>query len=462
MSKSENKLNGLPTPTMNEMEMMLAAMKTRPTARLQEKVRHAPWQTMEGDSNMIRLRRMELVVSGAAVLLLVLVAAVVLLEWSPLERTIPGVGTGNETNEGTGEVNAAAPLPTRSEPTPTPGPAVPEGSVAWTAVLPGGTDGTLSPAGVAYDAQNGRLFVANGFEGVQPFSESGEKLEAIAVIDPATGQPVFVYDVAWSQFLWLAPPEAGLVVLTEPLESGQYLHRVDPDSGSVLASFTTNSNIAIPATTELASERLPVRLSATGEGELYVDRVFTFAPETEGEAGTSFHYLLRAVLDGRILNSKAVGEETAEEPAQMIMDIAYSGVMDSVYAAVWHETSGIVQKFSLTGTPRTLATLDNGLVRWQEGVAISTDGRGHVYILVDSPGYIVELDQDDAVVNVYGFRDLERWDGNTAVTYWLPGGVGRPLAMAAAADGSMLFVVDEVEGGLKVTAYTVNGNTAEP
>jgi hypothetical protein len=462
MSRSKNENHELPVPTLSEMENLLSEIKPRPTSRLHQQLRDAPWQHEEGKFSMIRLKRLELAATGVALLLLVVIAAVLLSEWSPSEQLNFGSGTNPETNLPASDSNAA-PRPTRLAPTtPTPTPTPPEGQIAWSRSLlvePGGFP--YSASGIAYEtsAEQGRLFVATGYQGVQIFGPSGERLGAIAITDPETGQAVSVHDVAWGKLLWLSSTdEYGLFVLTEPFQTGEYLHAVDPDSKTILSSFTLNSNIAIPATTDLVSESTPTQLSASGGGELYVDKVFTFAPEVAGDPATAFHYLLRSVIDGQILNPMLVSQEpTNDERPHIIADLAYQAVTDRLYAAVHQGDQGIVQKFVLTGTPRNLATLNEGLTGWDEDVALSVDDRGHVFVLVDRPGFIVELDQEDEVVYVYGFKDMAGEASYPAVSYWLPGEIGRPLAMTVTPDGSMIFIVDQKGEEINLTAYTLTG-----
>jgi hypothetical protein len=460
-------------PTITELENLLSEIKPRPTPRLQQKLQFAPWHTEEEKFSMIRLRKLELLATGAAVLLLAVITGVLFLQWSPTGQSTQlttGPGSNqtaeNETNSPQTE-NNTAPLPTRLAPTiPTPAPSL--GQIAWDRSLlvePGGFPSTAS--GLAYEtnADQGRLFVANGYQGIQTFSLSGERLGNIAITDPETDQLVFVHDVAWSKLLWLgsAENEYGLFVLTAPFESGEYLHIINPDNKTILQSLTLNNNIAVPMTTDLVSELPPTHLSASGEGELYVDRVLTFASEVSGDPTTSLHYLLRSTIDGRILNPMLASQEpTNEERPHTIAALTYQPVTDRLYAAVHQGNHGLIQKFTLTGTPRNLATLNQDLTRWQEDVALSVDSRGLVYVLVDTPGYIVELDQEDQVVNVYGFLEMAGHANYPAVTYWLPGQIGRPLAMAVTPDGSMIIVIDQKGLEIHLTAYNLTEPTTPP
>jgi hypothetical protein len=255
--------------------------------------------------------------------------------------------------------------------------------VAWTAAL------STAATGIAYGEvdgngrRNGRLFITSREKGIQVLSNTGDDLGVIEIIDPDTNQPVFVRDVAWSQLLWLGPPEYGLVVLTDPFESGPYLHVVDPDSGALLSSVEINNNIAIPSSTEFISTTVPTQLASVGNGELYTERIYTFAPETPEGPTVSFHYLLRILFDGKILNSLLLSEGPTEEmQVNIVADLAYQAATEQLYAATHFGGSGRIQEYDLIGVPQEIATLDEVPFHWQNAVALSADQQGQVYIFV--------------------------------------------------------------------------------
>jgi 6-phosphogluconolactonase (cycloisomerase 2 family) len=162
------------------------------------------------------------------------------------------------------------------------------------------------------------------------------------------------------------------------------------------------------------------------------------------------------VMDGRILNPMLVAEGPADDIwSQTIPALAYQSETGHVYAATHQGTQGLVQKYDLVGEPQALEVLDEEIIHWQEDVALSTDGRGHLFILVDAPPLIIELDDQDQIVNVYGFRDRAGDSSYPAVTHWLPGSIGQPQALAVSPDGSMLFIVDKNQDRVNLTAFSV-------
>jgi hypothetical protein len=394
---------------------------------------HAPWQTQQRGTKMTQLKKLDLLVGGIAILFLLFVTAVLFSNRSPNDQTTAALPRPTAVPT-TADSLATVPLATASIDDPTPIPTPPaEGRLALSIALPDADQQNPALTGMAYEEtnSNGRLFIANGRQGIQRYSKTGEDLGPLVILDPDTGQPVFVRDVVWSRLLWLAPPEYGLVALTDPFQNGAYLHALNPDDGAIIGSYEINSNIAIPSSATFISVTVPSQLVATDNGELYADRTYYFAPETADQPPASFHYLLRLVLDGRILNPMLVAQSPTDTPADnIIAALAYQTSTDSLYAAVRQGTSGIVQKYDLIGAPRKVATLDQELINWQENIAFTTDSRGHLFILLDNPQRIVELDQDDQIVNTYGFRDLADASADYPVTYWFPGSIGQPLALA--------------------------------
>jgi hypothetical protein len=433
-----------PAPTIDQIESLLSKARPRPTARLSRLTSDAPWKTQPKETQMNRLKRLDFIVASAALILIAFIAIFLLSNRSPDQPTTavlpqPTTETAAPTEE----------LPISVFPTP-----VPEANLLWSATL------TSPASGLAYQETdgNGRLFVANGELGIQIFNIDGDHLDTIPVIDPETNQPVFVRDVVWSQLLWLGPPEAGLTALTDPFQGGSYLHHINPDDGTIINSTELNSNIALIAAPVLISESTPTQLVTNGEGELFTDRIFNFAAEKEGQPPLAYHYLLRLILDGRVLNSFLVNEE-AEDAVRpnIIAALSFQTQTDRLYAAVFQGANSIIEKYTLTGTPRRELTLDDEIIRWQENVALSSDSQGYTYILIDSPAHIVELDQDDQIINIFGFLDqpptaVETLD-ETAVTHWLPGALDQPLALAVSPDGTMLFIIDQTRDQTKISAY---------
>jgi hypothetical protein len=162
------------------------------------------------------------------------------------------------------------------------------------------------------------------------------------------------------------------------------------------------------------------------------------------------------VLDGRILNPMLIGDgPTNKEQPRIISAIAYQTGTDQVYAATHQGSYGIVQKYNLIGTPRKVSTLDEEVFRWQENVALSVDEQGHVYILVDEPEQIIELDQEDQIVNRYVFQDMAGYANYLDFFRWNLGGIGRPLAMTVTPDGSMMFIVNQNPGQISLAAFAL-------
>lgn len=364
MSNSKDKMNRVPPPPLTEIETLLSQTKPRPTARLQRLMNDAPWQTQGRELNMKRLRRLEIIATGTAILLLAVIAAVFFLEWSPAADSINNLGTGAET--------AADAIPTRptepveqAEPTEQAEP-VEAAEMVWMTTWPiEAGEERLSATGMAYGEVdgNGRLFVANGYQGIQRFSKTGEDLGPISIVDPETGQAVFVRDVVWSPLLWLAPPEYGLIALTDPFESGAYLHIVDPDQGAILRSFEINSNIALPVNATTITATVPTQLATTGTGEIYTDRLYAFPNDSAPDEPNALHYLLRMTLEGRILNSFLIaGQPSMNELPGIVAALTYQPVTDQVVAAVHQGDNGRIDKYNLVRTPQHLVTLDEELI----------------------------------------------------------------------------------------------------
>ncbi|MFZ0544154.1 MAG: hypothetical protein WAM60_01865 [Candidatus Promineifilaceae bacterium] len=402
---------------------------------------------------MNHLKKLEIFATGAAVLLFAVFAVLFFSRWSPADQQTVGapLSTARPVNEA-----EIGPLPTASlkgTPTLLLPPPNDSAEVAWTASL------FTAATGMAYGDVDGndRLFITSREKGIQVLSNTGDDLGTIEIIDPDTNQPVFVRDVVWSQLLWLGPPDYGLVVLTDPFENGSFLHVVDPDSGALLSSVEINNNIAIPSSTEFISTTVPTQLASAGNGELYTDRIYTFAPETPGEPAIAFHYLLRFLFDGKILNSLLLSEgPTDEMQVNVVADLAYQSSTEQLYAATYFEGNGRIQTYDLIGTPHETATLDEVPFDWQNAVALSTDQQGQVYIFIGDPKLIYELGQDNLLTALYGFRDLTAEKDYPAVTHLLPGTTGIPMIMTVSPDGTMLFLIDQDQGRINLTAYALN------
>jgi hypothetical protein len=194
-----------------------------------------------------------------------------------------------------------------------------------------------------------------------------------------------------------------------------------------------------------------------GNGELYTERIYTFAPETPEGPTVSFHYLLRILFDGKILNSLLLSEGPTEEmQVNIVADLAYQAATEQLYAATHFEGTGRIQEYDLIGVPQEIATLDEVPFHWQNAVALSADQQGQVYIFVGDPKVIYELGQDNLLTALYGFRDLAAEKDYPAVTHLLPGTIGIPMIMTVSPDGSMLFLIEQNQGQINLTAYALD------